>query len=193
MPVIDLVEDETVSETDSLLPVGKWEMDPIHSSASFAVKHMGISVFRGHFDDFDATFTVDEKGTAELVGTVKVASLKVKEERLQGHLGSPDFFDLERYPEIHFLSRSIEREGELIFITGALTIKDQTQSVDVQGAIAGPSETMGGAIKIGVTLDATIDRTKFGLEWNAPLPSGDMALGNNVELAVELEFSKSEE
>jgi polyisoprenoid-binding protein YceI len=52
---------------------------------------------------------------------------------------------------------------------------------------------MGGAIKIGVTLDATIDRTKFGLEWNAPLPSGDMALGNNVELAVELEFSKSEE
>ena len=91
------VTDLTLSATG--LPVGTWRLDPVHSSASFAVKHMAVSTFRGRFERLDATLTVHDD-SAELVGTVDAGSIVVKDENLQAHLGSPDFFDLERYPEI---------------------------------------------------------------------------------------------
>ena len=78
------------------LPVGTWTVDPTHSSAHFAVKHMVVATFRGRFDRFDATLTVTEDG-AELVGTVDAGSIVVKDENLQAHLGAPDFFDVEQH------------------------------------------------------------------------------------------------
>ena len=75
------------------LPAGTWQMDPIHSTASFAVKHMVVATFRGRFEDFDASFVVDENGEGKLVGTVRTDSIVVKDENLAAHLGSPDFFD----------------------------------------------------------------------------------------------------
>ena len=174
------------------LPAGIWKLDTVHSSVSFAVKHMGVGIFRGRFERLDVTLTVDENGSAELTGVVYADSLTVKDENLQAHLGSSEFFDLERYPEISFLSRSIERAGEELDVIGALTIKDKTHPVTVQGTIAGPSETMGGAVKIGLTFETVIDRTQFGLDWNAPLPSGEMALGEEVSLTVELELVHDE-
>lgn len=92
------------------LPVGTWSLDPTHSSASFAVKHMAVATFRGRFEKFDATLTVEED-SAELRGTVDAGSVVVKDENLQAHLGSPDFFDIERYPEIEFRSTSLRRQG----------------------------------------------------------------------------------
>jgi NADPH-dependent FMN reductase/YceI-like domain len=85
------------------LPVGTWRLDPVHSSASFAVKHMAVATFRGRFERLDADLTVEDS-SAELVGTVDAGSIVVKDENLQAHLGSPDFFDIERYPEIAFRS-----------------------------------------------------------------------------------------
>ena len=82
------VTDAPTSSTG--LPVGTWQLDPIHSSASFAVKHMAVATFRGRFEKLDATLEVDE-GTAVPSGTVDASSIVVKEPKLQGHLGSPDF------------------------------------------------------------------------------------------------------
>ncbi|MBV9338971.1 MAG: YceI family protein [Solirubrobacterales bacterium] len=169
------------------LPLGTWTLDPTHSSASFAVKHMGVATFRGRFEKLDATLTVEES-SAELVGTVDASSIVVKDENLQGHLGSPDFFDVERYPQITFRSTSLRREGDQVIVDGELTIKGNTRALAARGEIAGPAVTLGDVTKVGLTLETIVDRTEFGLNWNAPLPKGGFAVANDVKLTVELEL-----
>ena len=182
----------TTAEATTQLPVGTWQSDPTHSSASFAVKHMVVAHFRGRFDDVAATLTVAPDGSAELSGAVRADSIVVKDENLQAHLGAPDFFDTERYPEIRFVSNSIRRNGEELVLEGDLTIKDQTHAVEARGTITDPVETLGGAIKIGATIETVIDRTEFGLTWNAPLPKGGVAVSDEVKLSVELELARAE-
>jgi polyisoprenoid-binding protein YceI len=172
------------------LPAGTWQLDKIHSSASFAVKHMAVATFRGRFENFDATL-VAEDGTAKLVGTVDPTSIVVKDENLAGHLQAPDFFDSERYRELRFESTSIRIMGDEASVEGDLTIKGNTHPVQVRGAYVGPHEVAAGNTRIGLTLETEIDRTKFGLEWNAPLPTGGVALANEVKLTVELELTKA--
>jgi polyisoprenoid-binding protein YceI len=176
-----------ISLNTTALPVGTWILDPTHSSASFTVKHMAVATFRGRFERFDATLTVGED-SAELLGVVDVSSLLVKDENLQAHLGSPDFFDLERYPEITHRSTSIRRQGDELIVDGELTIKGNTRAVEGRGTIAGPGVTLSGAVNLGIELETIIDRTEFGLAFNAPLPSGGVAVANDVKLTIELEL-----
>ncbi len=183
----------TAVDTATQLPVGTWKSDPTHSSASFAVKHMVVATFRGHFDDLDATLAVGEDGAAQLSGSVQAGSIVVKDENLEAHLAAPDFFDTERYPELRFVSSSIRRDGDQLVVEGDLTVKDQTHPVEARGTITDPHETLGGAIKIGVTLETIIDRTQFGLNWNAPLPKGGFAVSDEVKLTVELELAEDGE
>jgi polyisoprenoid-binding protein YceI len=173
------------------LPTGTWKLDPIHSSASFAVKHMVVATFRGRFENFDATLEVSEDGTGKLVGTVDPSSIVVKDENLAGHLQSPDFFDTERYPELRFESNSLRVENGEAILEGDLTIKGNTHPVTARGGVVGPHEDIAGNTKLGLALETEIDRRKFGLEWNAPLPSGGFALSNEVTLIVELELAKA--
>ncbi len=171
------------------LTTGNWTIDTVHSHVGFAVKHMVVSTFRGRFEDYSGSLTGGEDGTPVLQGAVKVDSLQVKDENLQAHLASPDFFDSAQYPEITFLSSAVNvgESGELE-VEGDLTIKDHTHRVTARGSITGPHVTLGDFEKIGVELEAVIDRREYGLEWNAPLPKGGFALDNDVKLQVSLEL-----
>jgi polyisoprenoid-binding protein YceI len=182
----------TITPSTTVAPAGAWTLDPTHSTASFAVKNMVVATFRGRFEDFDATLTVDDSGEAKLVGTVKADSIVVKDENLGGHLKSPEFFDVERTPEITYVSRSIRRDGDELVVDGDLTIKGHTEQVQARGTITDPAVALGDVEKLGITLETTIDRTKFGLEWNAPLPKGGFALADDVKLTVELELARTE-
>jgi polyisoprenoid-binding protein YceI len=173
-------------------PAGTWALDKVHSSASFAVKHMVVATFRGRFEDFDVTLTADENGEAKLEGTVDARSIVVKDENLAGHLQSPEFFDTERTPNIAYVSKAIRRTGDEVVVDGELTIKGHTHPVEARGTITDPHVGLGDVEKIGLELEAVIDRTQFGLEWNAPLPKGGFALANDVKLIVELELAKVE-
>ena len=166
---------------------GSYVLDHVHSSASFAVKHMVVSTFRGRFEKFDATLT-----DGKLVGTVDVGSIVVKDENLAAHLQSPEFFDAERHPELRFESSEIRPtgKGDEIVVDGELTIKGITKPVEARGTLEGPAVTFGDVNKVGLTLEAIIDRTEFGLNWNAPLPKGGFALANDVKLIVELELAE---
>jgi polyisoprenoid-binding protein YceI len=177
--------------TTTLLPVGTWKSDPTHSSATFAVKHMVVATFRGSFAEFDATLTVGGDGATELVGTVKADSIVVKDEALKGHLGAPDFFDTARYSDIRYEASDLRREGDELIVDGVLTIKDQSHAVEGRGTITDPHEGFAGQ-SVGLTLETIIDRTAFGLNWNAPLPKGGFALANDVKLTVELELVLAE-
>ena len=168
---------------------GTWKIDPVHSHVGFAVKHMVVANFRGSFDRYDGGIATGEDGGPVLTGTVDVGSIVVKDENLAGHLASPEFFDTAVYPEIKFVSTAINaREGGEVEVEGDLTIKDHTHPVTGRGTLTGPHTDIAGNEKIGVELEAVIDRREYGLEWNAPLPKGGFALDNDVKLQVSLEL-----
>lgn len=164
-------------------PTGRWVLDPVHSGAGFAVKHMVVSTFRGRFEDFDVTLT-----DGRFDASVEVDSIVVKDENLAAHLKAPDFFDSERHPQITFTSNDVRRDGDAVVVTGELTIKGTTRPVEANGTLEGPHTDIAGNEKLGLTLETVIDRTAYGLDWNAPLPKGGFALANDVTLAVELEL-----
>ena len=169
------------------IPAGTYKDDGVHSTAGFAVKHM-LATFRGSFATLNADVTVDEDGRARLIGTVPVGSVVVKDENLAAPLQSPEFFDGEQYPEIRFESTDIVVEGPSAKLTGDLTIKGHTERVTARGSVVGPLEDPFGNTKLGLQLETVVDRTKFGLNWNAPLPKGGFMLANDVTLSVDLEL-----
>ncbi len=166
------------------VPAGTWTVDPVHSTAGFAVRHMMVGTFRGEFDEIDATLT-----DGKLVGKVKVGSLQIKDERLKGHLNAPDFFDTERYPEIVYESSSLTVKDGVLSSEGTITLKGTSTPVTATGRLAGPVVTLGDVQKIGLDLETTVDRDKIGLAWNAPLPKGGFALGKDVTISVTLELA----
>jgi polyisoprenoid-binding protein YceI len=178
-----------MSTTASAIPTGTYKTDGVHSTVGFAVKHMIVSTFRGRFDEYDATLTVAEDGTLALTGTVPVASLEVKDENLAAHLRSPEFFDADNHPTIEFRSAAVRVDGESLTVDGYLTVKGHTEPVTATGTISEPAEAFAGTT-LAITLEAIIDRTNFGLNWNVPLPKGGVALANDITLTMDLEFTK---
>jgi polyisoprenoid-binding protein YceI len=166
---------------------GTWTVDPVHSTATFAVKHMVVATFRGSFAEVDGS--LDTSGeTPVLTGRVPVASIEVKDENLKGHLLSGDFFAADEHPDITFTSTSFERDGDTVNVEGDLTIKGISQRVRGTGELAGPATDIAGAEKIGIDIETVVDRTKFGLNWNAELPKGGFALADDVKISVHLEL-----
>jgi polyisoprenoid-binding protein YceI len=173
----------TTTQTRQALPTGTWHLDPVHSSIGFELAYMG-GVFRGQFREVSATIADDG-----VTGSAKVASVDVKDENLAAHLQSPEFFDVERYPELRFASNEVEG-GEELTIRGEIAIKGVTQPVELTGRATEPLTDAYGRKRFGLTLETTVDRTAFGLNWNLPLPSGEPALSNEVALVAELFFVK---
>jgi polyisoprenoid-binding protein YceI len=150
---------------------------------------MLVANFRGGFGSFDVT--LDEQG---LRGTVDVASIDVSEPNLNGHLLSPDFFDAERNPQLSFRSSAISVSDDRVAIDGELTVKGVTKPVVITGAVSGPvTHAFDGSSRLGLELETVIDRTAYGLSWNAPLPTGGFAVGNDVRIRAELELVLDEE
>src|SRR3954468_13631506 len=176
--------------TATAIPAGTYSTDGVHSSAGFAVKHM-LATFRGGFGTVNAEVTVDEDGRATLDGTVPVASVIVKDENLQAHLLSPEFFDGEQYPDITFQGLELTVDGGTATLTGDLTIKGNTERVTAEGSVVGPIEDPFGNTKLGLQFETVVDRTKFGLNWNAPLPKGGFMMANDVTISVDLELAQA--
>ena len=170
--------------TQQALPTGSWSADKVHSTVGFAVPYLA-GTFQGTFSDFDARLADDT-----LSGTAEVASIQVKDPNLETHLQSPEFFDAERFPRLSFEARDVSRSGDELTIAGELTLKGHTEAVEIKGHVNDPAPDPYGGERFGLQLEATVDRTKFGLNWNNPLPSGDPALANDVTIIVDLQLAK---
>ncbi len=174
----------TTQTTQQALPSGTWSVDGVHSTIGFAIGYMA-GTFQGTFSDFEARL-----GDETLTGTAEVASVQVKDPNLEAHLQSPEFFDAERYPQLSFQAKDVSRSGDALTIGGELTLKGHTEPVEIEGHISDPAPDPYGGERFGLQLEATVDRTKFGLNWNNPLPSGDPALASEVTIIVDLQLVK---
>jgi polyisoprenoid-binding protein YceI len=178
-----------MNATQTIAPAGTWSLDPVHSIVGFEVGYLA-GTFKGRFHDVSASLTVGDDGRATLEGSAKVASVDVKDETQNAHLQSPDFFDAENHPELRFTAEDLRLDGEQVTVNGEITIKGVTKPTTVTGTVAPPIDDPWGNRRLGLTLAATVDRTDFGLNWNNPLPSGDLALANEVQIIAELQFVK---
>jgi len=168
------------------VPAGSYELDPIHSSFGFTVKHNGVSSFRGQFEQVDASLR-----DGVLTGTVQVDSVKTAIPQLKDHLLSPEFFNAAETPTITFRSTDI-RLGEdgSAEVDGELSIRGVTKPVIAKGTYGRGTGLRGGEV-VGFDLEAAVDRRDYGLNWQAPLPGGGDALGWQVTLQVHLELAKA--
>jgi polyisoprenoid-binding protein YceI len=176
----------STTQTLTAVPVGTWRLDPVHSSVGFEVDYMA-GTFKGAFREVEAKLDVEDSGV-HLDGMAKVASVDVKDENLATHLQSPEFFDAERHPELHFSATDIALDGETAEIRGEITIKGITKPIALAGTATTPATDAFGNERFAVKIATTVDRTAFDLNWNMPLPTGQPALANDVRIVGDLYF-----
>jgi polyisoprenoid-binding protein YceI len=169
----------TMESTTSLAPAGTWSADPVHSHVSFEVAYAGTNTFRGGFHEYTATL---DNGVLE--GSAKVASVDVKDEQLNGHLQTPDFFDADRFPEISFRTSDLEH--------GELTIKGVTRPIAISASVSEPNVDPFGRERVGITLEARVDRNEYGISWNAPNQGDGNYLGDDVVIKADLALVRQE-
>ena len=167
------------------LPAGTWNVDPVHSQVGFSIDYMA-GTFGGAFSNVEA-----QLADGWLEGSAEVASVQVKDPTLEAHLQSPEFFDAERHPKITFSSNEIDRSGDELTVSGEITIKGHTEPVEIRGTISDPITDPYGNERFGLKLKTTVDRTDFGMNWNAELPTAEPALSNEVERVTDLQFVRA--
>lgn len=168
-----------------------WTIDNTHSSVNFFVRHMMFSKVRGQFTKWSSTVKLDEADLTKLSVEVVLdaASIDTGVAERDNHLRSPDFFDVERFPEIRFVSRRVEQNDETHFkLIGDLTIKDVTREVVLEAEDEGRGKDPWGNQRAGFNLRATLNRKDFGLAWNQVLEAGGVLVGEAVELTIELQL-----
>lgn len=149
---------------------------------------MMIATIRGRFREFEGTIEAAEDiAYSRARGTVKTASIDTNSPERDAHLRSPDFFDVERYPEIRFESERIEPQGGPVFlVVGDLTIKDVTRQVELEATVEGIQPDPWGNERVGVRVRGSIDRTEFGLRWQRLLESGGFLIGDEVRIFIDV-------
>ena len=177
----------------SVVPAGKWSVDAPRSSVAFAVKHMLLATVNGRFREFDGMLEIGSD-VPRATGTVKAASIDTNEPVRDEHLQrSPDFFDVERYPEITFNSTRIDYlDGGRLRIVGDLTMRGVTREIELDAQLNDTRHEAGGDERIELELHGELNRRDFGLTWNQALETGGALLGNKVKIALEISAVKSD-
>ena len=170
----------------------KFALDQAHSSIGFSVRHLVISKTKGSFHDATASVMYDEKDITKssVDVTIKIASIDTDNEDRDNHLKSPDFFDVEKFPEMTFKSKSIKKTKDGFVAVGDFTIRDVTKEIELPFQILGIVDDPWGNTKMGVEAGITIDRRDYGLTWSKVVETGALVVGNEVEILLSLEFGK---
>jgi polyisoprenoid-binding protein YceI len=162
---------------------GTWRVDRAHSVVGFRVNHLMIETVVGRFRDFDGVIEAGE--TPSVTGSIRAKSLETDHPERDAHLRSPDFFDVERYPEIRFASREVDLAADgTVLVAGNLTIKEVTRPIELSGVFRGAAAGLDGGERIAFDLRGELNRIEYGLTWNRMLETGGILVGNGVELAL---------
>ena len=166
-----------------------WEIDATHSQATFSVKHMMITTVRGHFEVLSGKLHIDEEHPENswVEAEVDAASINTRDARRDGHLRSPDFFDVEKYPHITFKSTKVTPLGNNEYrVTGDLTMHGVTKEETFHADYSGQIKDGYGMQRAGLTVKGKINRKDFGLTWNVALEAGGVAVSEDVNIEIDL-------
>jgi polyisoprenoid-binding protein YceI len=171
-----------------------WNIDPVHSTAQFKVKHMMISNVKGEFTSINGTLSLNEEDIAKsfVEATIDATTINTREPQRDAHLKSADFFDVEKFPTLSFKSSRVSRAGDgELSVEGDLTIHGVTRRVvfEVEGPSL-PAKDPWGNTRIGLSATTKINRKDFGLTWNAALETGGILVGEEVTITLDIEFVK---
>jgi polyisoprenoid-binding protein YceI len=175
---------------------GVYNFDKNHSFISFRVKHMGLSEVPGFFRDFKGSvdYNAEDVTKSSVEFTAQAKSIDTGVTGRDNHLRTPDFFDVEKYPEITFKSTRVERKGKSLIVTGDFTMKGVTKSLTFPFQIAGwlPADERSGG-KMGIAAETTVNRRDYGVNWGTNLPSGIAVVSDEVKIVLQIEAGKAKE
>jgi len=166
-----------------------WNIDTTHSGIHFSVRHMVFAKVRGRFTDWSGAIHLDADHPARSSVEVEIQahSIDTGVADRDGHLRSPDFLDVERFPTLRFRSRRVEEAGTRYRITGDLTIRGVTREVVLEAEYAGQAKDPWGNRRAAFTATASLDRKDFGLRWNQVLEAGGVLVGDRIEIELEVQ------
>lgn len=179
--------------TDMRTLAGNYSVDTTHSSIGFVARHAMITKVRGAFNEFTGEAVVNgaNPGESSVKVVIDVNSIDTRQEARDAHLRSADFFDIEKYPNITFVSTKVEAtDDDEVEITGDLTIKDVTRSVTIPFEFTGAATDPFGNERIGFEGDIDVNRKDWGLTWNAALETGGVLVSEKVKLVFEISAIK---
>jgi polyisoprenoid-binding protein YceI len=168
----------------------KWNIDGAHSGINFSIRHMVMSKVRGRFGRFTGAIDLDDADLTRsaIDVTIDAASIDTGTGQRDDHLRAPDFFDVDRFPELRFRSTRIEQVGDQDYqVHGELTIKDVTREVTLIAELGGRAKDPWGNERVGFVAKTSIDRKDFGLGWNQVLEAGGLLVGNKVEIELDVQ------
>jgi polyisoprenoid-binding protein YceI len=172
-----------------------WAIDPVHSTAEFAVKHMMVSTVRGHFKGISGAITLDEADPSHSSVSVEIdaSTIDTREPKRDNDLRSANFLEVEKFPTITFQSTKVEATGDdKLRLTGDLTIHGTTRPIEFEATYSGRSKTPYGTEVIGYDATTEINRKDFGLTWNMALETGGVMVGDTVKITLGVEAVKQE-
>jgi polyisoprenoid-binding protein YceI len=172
----------------------RWNLDTAHTSINFSIRHMVVSKVRGHFAKFSGGVNLDDGDLTQSVveATIDASSIDTGTPQRDAHLRSPDFFDVERFPELRFRSTRIEKvDDERYRVVGALTIRDVTREVTLDVEYGGRAKDPWGNERAGFIAKAVLDRKNFGLGWNQVLEAGGVLVGDRVDIGLDVQAVKA--
>lgn len=167
---------------------GDYVIDASHTRIGFVARHAMVTKVRGQFDEFEGSAKVDTVNPANstVKVVIKAASVNTGNAQRDGHVTTPDFFDVETYPEITFVSTNVERDGGEWDITGDLTINDVTKPVTIAFEETGSAIDPWGNTRIGFEGETTINRSEWNLNWNSPLEAGGVLVSEKIKLEFDV-------
>jgi polyisoprenoid-binding protein YceI len=187
-------KEHDMTETAALTDIsGDYTLDTSHSRLGFAARHAVVTKVRGQFSEWDATAHIDTANPAasSVTLTINPASVSTGSADRDGHLTSPDFFDVATYPEWKFVSTDVSRDGDDWSITGDLTIKDVTKPVTIEFEENGSAKDPFGNVRVGFEGSVTVNRKDWGLTWNAALETGGVLVSEKIKLEFDISAIKN--
>jgi polyisoprenoid-binding protein YceI len=176
---------------DDLSP-GIWNIDPSHTAVTFVARHLVITKVRGKFGEVNGALTIaGDKLTSSVEATIEMASVTTGDDGRDGHLKSADFFDVETYPNMTFVSTGIRGDGAEYVLTGDLTIKGVSKSAELDLEFEGVSPDPWGATRVGFSATGEINRRDFGLDFDVKLDTGGALVSEKIKIEIEAQAVKS--
>lgn len=178
-----------LASTGVSMPAGIWTIDSSHSEVGFVVRHLVVSKVRGFFEKFTGTITVaDDFSQSKVVANIDASSVNTRDEGRDNHLRTNDFFGIQEHPVWTFASTGV-RDGSKghYSVEGNLKIKGVTKPVTLALEVHGVTKDSYGNTKAGFTANTKINRSEFGIEFNAPLETGGFVLSDSIDIVIEIE------